>query len=280
MIATQAVTTIAGLVGSSGSSNGVGSDARFNLPQGIEYDGSGNLFICDTFNQTIRKLVIATGSVTTIAGLVGIYASADGVGSAARFSYPRGIVYDGNGNLFITDSYNITIRKLVIATGAVTTIAGLALEVGTADGVGSGARFNYPRGIAYDGKGNLFICDTSNHTIRKLVIATQAVTTIAGTAGSQGTADGVGSDARFYQPFGIAYDGNGNLYISDPNNRTIRKLVIATGAVTTIAGLAGSSGSADGVGSAARFGYPRGIVYDGNGNLYNPDNYTIRKIIL
>jgi len=249
------VSTIAGKPGQRNS------DSSFFNPFGIAYDGNGNLYITDMYTQTIRKIVIATGAVTTIAGLAGSQGTADGVGSAARFYQPYGIVYDGNGKLNIADAYSS--RQLVIATGAVTTIAGLDVRYASADGVG-----------------NLYITDNGNRIIQKLVIATGVVTTIAGLAGSSGSVDGVGSAARFNGPVGIAYDGNGNLFICDTSNNTIRKLVIATGAVTTIAGLAGSSGSADGVGSAARFGYPRGIVYDGNGNLYNPDNYTIRKIIL
>ena len=280
VIATGAVSTIAGLSGPTvGSADGVGSAARFNYPQGITYDGQGNLFICDTFNHTIRKLVIATQTVSTIAGLVVSYGSADGFGSGARFFYPQGLTYDGQGNLFICDKSNNAVRKLVISSQAVITVVG---NSGSPDGIGSAARFNAPYGVAYDGQGNLYICDSFNSTIRKLVIATQKVSTIAGLAGSNGSADGFGSNARFNQPYGVAYDGQGNLYICDTGNNIIRKLMIATGAVTTIAGTAGLSGTNDGVGLNAKFSGPWGITYDGQGNLFICDYYStvIRKLVI
>jgi streptogramin lyase len=264
VIVSGLVSTIAGTVGVFGSADGVGSNARFTGMFAIVYDGQGNLFISDTYDKTIRKLVISSGLVSTIAG--GSYGSDDGIGSVVQFTSPEGIAYDGNGNLYITDKYNHTIRKLVIATGQVTTIAGVTGSGGIVDGIGSAARFYYPQGITCDGNGNLYICDLI--AIRKLMIATGEVTTIS---------------MGFYSPEGIAYDGNGNLYISQWfYNHSISKLVIATQEVTTIAGVAGSPGSDDGVGSAARFYAPRGLTCDGNGNLYICDasNYTIRKIIL
>ncbi|OGL50168.1 MAG: hypothetical protein A3C43_06130 [Candidatus Schekmanbacteria bacterium RIFCSPHIGHO2_02_FULL_38_11] len=275
VISTGAVTTIAGSAGSLGSADGTGSAARFNYPQGITTDGT-NLFVADSYNHTIRKIVISTGAVTTIAGSAGVSGSTDGTGSAARFYRPWGVTTDGT-NLFITDGKNYTIRKIVIATGAVTTIAGSAGLSGSTDATGSAARFNYPRGITTDGT-NLFVNDLTNCTIRKIVISTGAVTTIAGSAGNIGSADGTGSAARFYYPPDITTDGT-NLFVSDSPNSTIRKIVISTGAVTTIAGSAGNMGSADGTGSAARFYYPWGITTDGI-NLFVSDysDNTIRKI--
>jgi sugar lactone lactonase YvrE len=202
------VSTIAG--GSYGSDDGIGSVVQFTSPEGIAYDGNGNLYITDKYNHTIRKLVIATGQVTTIAGVTGSGGIVDGIGSAARFYYPQGITCDGNGNLYICDL--IAIRKLMIATGEVTTIS---------------MGFYSPEGIAYDGNGNLYISQWFyNHSISKLVIATQEVTTIAGVAGSPGSDDGVGSAARFYAPRGLTCDGNGNLYICDASNYTIRKIIL------------------------------------------------------
>ena len=280
VISTGVVTTIAGLAGSSGPSDGTGTSAQFNHPEGITSDGSGNVYIVDTVNSTIRKLVVSTGEVTTIAGTAGVFGSNDGIGPSAQFHLPSGITCDGNGNLYICDSGNNTIRKLVISTGVVTTIAGLAGSSGSSDGTGTSALFYYPSGITYDGNGNLYVCDTGNSTIRKLVISTGAVTTIAGLAGSSGSSDGTGTSALFNYPTFITYDGNGNLYICDSGNNTIRKLVISTGVVTTIAGLARSSGSSDGTGTNARFYFLYGITYDGNGNLYVCDtgNDTIRNV--
>jgi sugar lactone lactonase YvrE len=274
------VFTLAGSAGSIGSTDGVGSAARFDLPKGIATDGT-NLYVAEYANNTIRKVVISTGAVTTIAGSAGSSGSTDGVGSAALFYWPEGIATDG-ANLYVAEWANNTIRKVVISTADVTTLAGYASSWGSGgsgntDGIGSAARFMAPSGIATDGT-NLYVTDSYNHTIRKVVISTAAVTTLAGSAGSQGSTDGTGSAARFSFPGGIATDGV-NLFVADKSNHTIRKVAIAVRAVTTVAGSAGSPGSADGTGSAARFYSPSGIATDGS-NLYVTDmyNYTIRAV--
>src|SRR2546428_297097 len=135
-----------------------------------------------------------------------------------------------------------------------TTLAGQAGSGGSADGTGSAARFSCPTGVATDSSGNVYVADSSNYTIRKITPA-GVVTTLAGLAGSYGSADGTGSAARFEVPFGVATDSSGNVYVADGGNNTIRKITPA-GVVTTLAGLAGITGSDDGTGSAARFNAP------------------------
>ncbi len=274
------VTTLAGTGGSFGSADGTGAAARFDNPSGITADGSGNLYVADTYNNMIRKIVIATGVVTTVAGTSTSFGGADGTGAAAEFYYPRGITTDGAGNLYVADTNNHTIRKIVIATGVVTTLAGSPGSHGSYNGTGAGAWFVQPHSITIDGLGDLYVADTRNHTIRKIVIATAVVSTPFGTANVAGVADGTGVAARFTEPGGITADGFGNLYVADTDNHTIRRIVIATGVVTTLAGTAGSSGSADGAGAAARFNSPHGIVADFSGNVYVADrgNYMIRKV--
>jgi len=276
IIATGAVTTLAGGAGISGSIDGTGAAARFTFPAGITTDGT-NLFVADSGNNTIRKVIIATGVVNTIAGSAGSAGSTNGTGAVARFYLPCGITTDGT-NLFVVDSDNNTIRKVVIATGVVTTFAGTAGTSGSADGTGVAATFHYPGWITTDGT-NLFVADSQNNAIRKAVITTGVVTTLAGTAaGAPWAADGTGADARFFIPDGITTDGV-NLFVTDSDNHTIRKVVIATGVVTTLAGTAGSLGAVDGTGVAARFHYPGGITTDGT-NLYLTDNNTIRKVVI
>jgi len=274
VISTGAVTTMAGSAGVNGSADGTGTAARFYHPFGITTDGT-NLYVTDYGSSTIRKIVISTGAVTTIAGSAGVVGSADGTGTAATLNYPTGITTDGT-NLYVTDTYNSTIREVVISTGAVTTIAG-SRAIGSADGTGTAATFYYPTGITMDGT-NLYVADNGNSTIRKIVISTGAVTTMAGSAGAIGSADGTGTAAAFNYPIGITTDGT-NLHVTDSGNNTIRKIVISTGGVTTVANFAGAIGSADGTGTAARFNYPSGITTDGT-NLYvtDTDNNTIRKI--
>ena len=268
VIATGEVTTFAGVPDLYTDGDGAGADARFNLPFGIAADGAGNLYVADTWNHTIRKVVIATGEVTTLAGAATLSGYADGTGLGARFNAPAGIALDGAGNLFVADSSNNEIRKIVIATGDVTTFAGASGYGSSVDGTGTDARFNGPLGIASDGGGNLYVAEVGSHSIRKIVIATRSVTTFMGGA------------AGFAGPNGVTSDGAGNLYVADET--TIRKIVIATRAVTTVAGTANQPGSADGTGAAARFNHPTATAADGAGNLYVTDqeNNTIRKVVL
>jgi len=271
------VTYLAGPLGGYRNADGTGEEAHLYYPHGITGDGT-NLYVADTNNHTVRKIVIASGVVTTLAGAAGIEGSEDGTGEEAHFDYPHGITGDGT-NLYVADTNNHTIRKIVIASGVVTTLAGAAGIKGFADGTGAKASFYWPYGITGDGT-NLYVADTFNNTIRKIVIASGVVTTLAGSAGSLGSADGTGAKARFNLPSGITNDGT-NLYVTETFNNTIRKIVIASGVVTTLAGAAGIKGSADGTGAEATFFWPYGITGDGT-NLYVADtsNHTIRKIVI
>jgi sugar lactone lactonase YvrE len=336
-LATGAVTTLAGMAGVSGTANGAGAAARFRGPNGLALDGAGNLFVADTGNHVIRKIVLATATVTTVAGSAGEYGSVDAAGGAARLRSPVGLAWDGGGSLYFTDAGNSTVRKLELATGMVTTLAGTAGMPGSADGTGAAARFADPRGLALDGAGNLFLVDTSfpslirklvlatgevttvaggrtsafgadgigtaasfdnpadvtyydgnlyvadsGHTIRRVEVATARVTTISGSWAMSDAVDGIGTAARLFGPDGIVSDGKGTLYIADTDNRMIRSLVLATGALSTLAGAPQRFGSVDGTGAAARFYQPVSIVADGAGSLYVAEfgNATVRKVAL
>lgn len=316
------VTTLAGAIGPVGSADGTGSAAKFNSPNGAAVDPSGNIYIAEPNSNTIRK-VTPVGTVTTFAGLAGSSGSADGMGSAARFNYPSSVATDGDGNVYVADRNNQTIRKITPA-GLVTTFAGLAGARGDADGEGSVARFQEPLGVAVDGIGNVFV--VSEFKLRKISpagvvktlwesnafpwstvplatfrslssVATDSdgnvyaadISTIwkmtpegeltAFAGWNTGTDDGAGTDARFYFPAGAVTDNSGNLYVSDSANHTIRKMSPA-GMVTTFAGRAGVHGFADGVGQGARFWNPAGLTMDRGGNLIVADssNNTIRRI--
>src|SRR5262249_28842496 len=155
---------------------------------------------------------------------------------AAHFTAVWGVATDGAGNVYVADE--TTIRKVVTATGAVTTLAGVAGMSGTTDGTGASARLSAPSAVVSDGAGNLYVADDG--AIRKIVIATGAVTTLAGAGGKYGTADGTGAAARFAQMNGIASDGAGELYVADAF--TVRKIAVATGTVSTLLGVAGRGG--------------------------------------
>ncbi len=220
MIATGVVTTLAGTARISGSTDATGAAARFSYPEGITTDGT-YLYVADARNSTIRKIVIATGVVTTVAGSAGEFGSTDGTGAAARFSYPEGITTDGT-HLYVADSYNYTIRKIVIATGEVTTLAGTVGAPGSSDVTGTAASFYPPNGITTDGA-HLYVADGYNNTIRKIVIATGVVTTLAGAAQAYGSIDATGSGALFYYPADVTTDGT-HLYVTDSGNNTIRRI--------------------------------------------------------
>ena len=265
---------LAGTAGSSGSTDATGSAARFYYPVGISVDTAGNVFVADPNNHTIRK-VTSAGVVTTLAGTAGSSGSTDATGSAARFYFPAGISVDTAGNVFVADYNNHTIRK-VTSAGVVTTLAGTAGSIGSTDATGSAARFYFPTGISVDTAGNVFVADYNNHTIRKVTSA-GVVTTLAGTAGSIGSTNATGSAARFRNPYGVSVDTAGNVFVAE-GNHTIRK-VTSAGVVTTEAGLAGTPGSNNGLGSAARFADPQGVSVDAAGNVYVADtyNHTIRN---
>jgi sugar lactone lactonase YvrE len=256
--------------------DGTGADAAFHLPYSVAVDGAGNVFVADTDNNTVRKIT-AAGVVTTFAGTASLSGSADGTGADARFSNPDGVAVDSTGNVFVADTGNSTIRKITPA-GVVTTLAGAAGMAGSVDATGVAARFNLPQGVVVDSAGNVFVADTENSTIRK-VTAAGVVTTLAGTAGVGGSVDGTGAAARFTLPTGVAVDGAGNVFVADRGNATIRK-VTSAGVVTTLAGSAGVSGSADGTGSAAQFNHPNGVAVDAAGAIYVADQFNgrIRKI--
>jgi sugar lactone lactonase YvrE len=267
------VTTLAGSP-SEGTANGATSSARFYSPQNLAVDTSSNIYVADTRNSVIRKIT-PTGVVSVLAGSAGVFGYADGPGASALFSGPQAVAVDNNGNVYVADTGNSAIRE--ISSGTVTTLAGSAGNPGNSDGSGTGAQFYQPEGVAVDASGTVYVADTWNHTIRKITGGVSS--TLAGLAGTFGSFDGTNSQARFNCPTGVAVDGSGNLYVSDYNNDTIRK-VTSLGVVTTLAGWAGIWGSSDGTGTNALFFGPAGISVDGSGNVYVVDsgNSTIRKL--
>ena len=275
---TGVVSVLAGSNGVAGSADGVGSAALFAGPQGIAVDGGGNIYVADSGNSTIRKIT-SGGTVITLAGFAGNPGNQDGAGTNAQFYNPEGVAVDGGGNVYVADTWNHTIRKLT-SGGVSSTLAGLSGTYGSFDGTNTSARFNFPTGIALDSATNIYVTDYNNNTVRKVTTA-GAVTTLAGWAGIWGNSDGTNTNALFFGPTGISVDASGNLYVIDSGNQTLRKVTISgtNGAVTTVAGLAGVSGSTDGTGTAAEFYYPAGVAVSGAGYVYVADsgNNTIRS---
>lgn len=276
------VTTIAGLGGQLGFNDALGTNARFAIALNVVVDANTNIYVTDIGNYVIRK-VAPSGTnwqVTTLAGQVynGINSgSADGTGTNATFNYPYAVAVDNSGKVYVTDFYNSEVRKITSA-GVVTTLAGSAPVPGSSDGAGSAARFSLPGSVAVDTVGNVYVADTGNNTVRVITTA-GIVSTPYGLAGNTGTNDGIGNNARFNGPAGIAVDNAGDIFVADTLNNTIREIT-PDGKVSTIAGLGNSQGTNNGVGSAARFAQPNGIAVDGLTNLYVVDsgNTLIRLI--
>ncbi len=194
-------------------------------------------------------------------------------GHRLSLPHPTGVAVDGAGNVYVADRYNHRIRKIT-ASGVVSTLAGSAS--GYTDGTGTSAKFKNPTGVAVDGAGNVYVADYNNHGIRKITTS-GVVSTLAGI--TYGYTDGTGTSAKFKNPYGVAVDGAGNVYVADRDNHRIRKIT-TSGVVSTLAG--SSQGYTDGTGTSAQFAYPFGVAVDGTGNVYVADesNHRIRKITL
>ena len=240
-----------------------GLDARFVRPAGVCLDGRGNLLVGDSGNQVIRSVSLATGAVSTFAGARS-WGAEDGDGERARFHGPRGLIWDGSGNYYVADSGNSTIRKVVLASGQVSTLAGSAGQIGSADGIGEAARFNHPRALALDGSGRLYVADSDAPSIRAVDLATRAVTTIALAP------DG---GLRLSSPTGLVFT-DGALWIADYDAEIIARLDPATGRLSLVAGKPFTLGNSEGVGGVARFNHPESLTSDGRGNLYVTDVYN------
>ncbi len=285
-LSSKEVSTIAGKAGGeSGAADATGNNARFYSPESLDLDSTGNIYVADTHNYTIRKIE-PDGKVSTIAGSARTPGVSDGPGSTALFKSIYDISLDASGNIYAASHH--TIRKITFAgdVNNVITFAGNSGDNGDQKDDGSGstdglieeARFNITSGVDLDNAGNIYVADHRNHTIRKIT-PEGIVSTLAGKAGVPGNSDGIGTAASFNYPRSLVVDSSGYLYVTDRDNHTIRK-ISPQGEVSTLAGKANEKGNADGAGPNARFDTPIGITTDGSGNLYVADseNHTIRMI--
>lgn len=270
------VSVVAGSAGLSGSNDGHGSDARFSNPRGITVDARGYLYVIDGLGGSVIRKISPGGLVSTWAGKPGQTGNADGHGSSASFMYPDAIVVDSRGNAYVTDTYNQTVRK-ISAGGQVTTLAGKAGHRGRVDGLGSEARFTSPRGIVMDSDQTLYVADAGS--IRRISPSGQVSTLTLHGASSQelSVRRTVMRPSDFVS---MAIDQMGGLYLADASYGTISKVFPSIGFVAEMAGKAGRSGHQDGIGDQARFGFPRSIALDSEGNIYVSDqlNRNIRQV--
>ncbi len=269
------VTTVAG-DGTAGFVDGPGASAHFDNPQGVAVDSSGMIYVADTGNNRIRRIAV-DGTVATLAG-GSTSGFQDGAGSQARFNAPRGVAVDNQGNAYVADTGNSSVRA-VTPSGNVSTVAGDG-TIGSSD---SPARFDGLVGITVDGSTLfVYVADTGNHRIRRLA-PSGATITIAGA--DRGFADGSGTQARFAEPSGIAVDGAGKLIVADATNSLVRLVDPGSAgvspAVSTLAGT-GDRGLTNGTGNVARFFTPRGIAVAQSSAIIVADtgNHVLRRVLL
>lgn len=278
--------TIAGGGTLSGLANGPGPDARFSFPSTIAVGPDGNLYVADTFNHRICKIVRPTveGGVWMVETLAGPSSSGNAgyvnqPGSAARFHYPYGVSCDASGNVFVADSLNHRIRK-VTPSGGVSTWAGSGVAGMLDSTTPLSANFDSPKGVLVVGS-TVYVADTGNHRIREITSGGALASEVSTFAGStMGFADGTGPAAQFHSPSGLASDGAGNIYVADEENARIRRITAAA-EVTTVAGT-GSNGFTNGKSDSAEFHAPTGLMVALEGNLIVADseNHVLRRVVI
>jgi probable HAF family extracellular repeat protein len=281
---TKTITTYAGN-GTSGHTgdNGPATSAELCSPSGVALDGNGNLFVADSCNSVIRR-IDSTQSISTYAG-IGTYGYSGDGGPATLGSLgcPPGVAVDGNGNLFIADSCNNTVRRIDASTQIITTYAGNGTSGYSGDGgPATSATLCSPNGVAVDGSGNVFIADQCNHVIRRVDSVTQIITTYAGngTSGYSGD-DGPATSAQLCVPYGVAVQGSSDLFIADWCAAVIRRVDAKTKTISPYAGngMFGSSGDG-GLATSASLAGPFGVALDANNNLLIADlsDHRIRLV--
>lgn len=276
------VSLLAGQPMKTGFADGPGLQSLFDRPHGAAVDKQGNVYVCDMKNFLIRKIA-PDGTVSTYAGKQGVSGTKDGVGTEAELSMPEAVVVDSRGNLFVTDTYNFTIRK-IDRNRRVTTFAGAGGMAGYADGRGRAVRFNKPIGLAIDVRDNLYVADADydgkpngNCLIRK-IDPRGNVSTLAGIPGQAGHRDGPAKQALFDRAVGIAVAPDGTLFVADTEADLIR-MIDTKGNVSTIGGQYLQEKRADGVGSEALFFDPQALVVGPAGELYITDTHNSRIVV-
>jgi sugar lactone lactonase YvrE len=275
------ITTVAGTgLKTYSGDGGQATAASLNYPYGVTVDAAGNMYITDTLNNRIRKVLRSSGVITTIAGDGTLsYGGDGGPATSAQLRSPFGVAVATSGDIYIADSSNWRVRLVENSTGIITSVAGNGVSGYSGDGgQATLAAINAPTSIALDSDGNIYIATPFDDRVRKVIKNTKIITTVAGDGTSGFSGDGgLATSARLFRPYGVALDKSGNLYIADNTNNCIRLVTKSTGIITTIAGDGTTGYSGDGgPATSARLSSPFEVSVDASGNVYISDTYNHR----
>ena len=281
------ISTLAGngTVGYSGD-GGLANLAKLNNPSGVAVDASGNIYIADAGNNCIRKVMVNSGIINTIAGTgIAGFGGDNNFATTAQLSNPTGVATDSYGNIYIADNLNNRIRKIAASNQVITTIAGGGICTSGGfcgdSALATSAALYKPMAVTVDASGNIYIADTGNNRIRLVAANTGIIYTIVGTGLIGFSGDGgQATSAYLHNPYGVAVDNVGNLYVADNLNNRIREVEVGIEIISTVAGSGVGSYSGDGwIPAAAEIQNPYGIALDANGNIYVADcnNQRVRR---
>jgi hypothetical protein len=253
---------------------------------GLGLDASGNIYIAQEGSNSIRKVAVSTAVIITVAGNGNSGYNGDNIqATSAYLTNPIGVAVDSDGNIYIGDQYNHRVRKVIVSSGVITTVAGSGSSGYSGNnGPATSANIFRPCGVNLDSSHNIYFGEFNGYgVIRKVTVSTGILTTVAGT-GTQGyNGDNIqATSALLNSPYDVVVDSYGNLYIADWSNNRVRKVTVNTGLITTVAGTGTASSTGDGsVATSATLNGPMFIRLDSSGNLYIGERAgnRVRKVV-
>jgi len=279
-VGTGIITTVAG--GGTGGDGGPATAALVARPYSVAFDGDGNLYVQDGSLSRVRRVDRATGILSTFAG-GGVNSTGEGIpATSASLVSPRAIALDEEGNLYVTEAGRGRVRRVSASDRTIRTAVGAAFDPALEEGIApTSARLSRPTGVALDRQGRLLVSDTENDVIRIADLTARTISTFAGKPGGLSGDGGLATQSQVFRPEDLAIDSSGNVFLSEPSAKRVRRVAAATGRIGAYAGTGTSGFTGDGgPATAARVSSPRGLALDSSGTLYIADqvNNRIRRV--